>query len=152
MDAIAKLRVKQDINIIISSLTDMKKDLHYGFIPSCLEPARYSMVQIVKRIVLYGDIYEAVSDNMKEIEKEMDDAFIFGSTKPIEEKIDILIEKLVKINTKETKTFIVKDIEGNDVTETRKWLISSNGKLYYLTDDIDMPLVDADNDYVYEIN
>lgn len=148
MDVVAKLRIKRDINIIISSLTDMKKDLHYGFIPSCLEPARYSMAQIVKRIVLYGDIYEAVSDNMKEIEKEMDDAFIFGSTKPIEEKIDILIEKLVKIN----KTFIVKDIEGNDVTETRKWLISSNGKLYYLTDDIDMSLINADNDYAYEIN
>lgn len=41
--------------------------------------------------------------------------------------------------------------EGDkDVTETRDWYIGTDGTLYYETDDIDCPLVEAEG-YRYEI-
>lgn len=44
--------------------------------------------------------------------------------------------------------FRVYDGEGNDVTDDRQWFINSDGQLFYLTDDIDSPLIEA-NDYWY---
>lgn len=43
--------------------------------------------------------------------------------------------------------FHVYDRDGNDITDTRKWLIDAEGMLFYLTDDIDSPLMEADEDY-----
>ena len=46
--------------------------------------------------------------------------------------------------------FRVYDKEGNDVTDKNDWYIDVNGYLYFETNDIDSPLMEAD-DYMYEI-
>lgn len=38
--------------------------------------------------------------------------------------------------------FKVYDVEGNDVTDERQWFMDTEGNLYYLTDDIDSPLME----------
>ena len=46
--------------------------------------------------------------------------------------------------------FRVSDKEGHDVTDKNDWYIDVDGNLYFETNDIDCPLMDAD-DYRYEI-
>lgn len=48
--------------------------------------------------------------------------------------------------------FIVRDKNGNDVTNLVKFYIDQNGNLYFLTNDVDDPLQDAmEMGYAYEI-
>lgn len=44
----------------------------------------------------------------------------------------------------------VLDKDGKDVTKDRDWYIDTEGNLYYETNDIDCPLVDAE-DYCYQV-
>lgn len=46
--------------------------------------------------------------------------------------------------------FKIKDNNGMDVTSERNWYIDTEGNLYYETNDIDCPLMDADG-FSYEI-
>ena len=46
--------------------------------------------------------------------------------------------------------YIVKDSNGKDVTIERSWYIDPDGNLYYETDDVDCPLMDADG-FSYEV-
>lgn len=46
--------------------------------------------------------------------------------------------------------FTVFDKDGNDVTDEKGWYIDSYGNLFFITDDVDMPLHDAD-DYTYSV-
>ena len=46
--------------------------------------------------------------------------------------------------------FTVFDKHGKDVTDKNEWYIDVNGNLFFLTDDVDMPLQDAD-DYTYNV-
>lgn len=41
--------------------------------------------------------------------------------------------------------FKVYDMDGNDVTDKENWFINTKGELFYLTNDIDCPLMPADN-------
>ena len=47
---------------------------------------------------------------------------------------------------------IVKDNLGRDVTHDREWYISTSGKIFYYTGDIDCPLYVVDNDYTWEVD
>lgn len=48
--------------------------------------------------------------------------------------------------------FRVFDKVGNDVTDKNGWYIDNEGYLYFITDDIDMPLFPVDDyGYTYEI-
>ena len=48
--------------------------------------------------------------------------------------------------------FKVYNADGEDVTESGDtWVIDTNGTLYYLTNDIDRPLVEAEG-YWYSMN
>lgn len=42
------------------------------------------------------------------------------------------------------------DNNGNDVTDKNEWYIDIDGNLYFMTNDIDMPLQDAD-DFTYDV-
>lgn len=46
--------------------------------------------------------------------------------------------------------YIVKDNNGKDVTTESSWYIDPDGNLYFETDDVDCPLMDADG-YSYEL-
>lgn len=46
--------------------------------------------------------------------------------------------------------YIVKDSNGKDVTTESSWYIDPDGNLYFETDDVDCPLMDADG-YSYEL-
>ena len=46
---------------------------------------------------------------------------------------------------------IVRDNLGKDVTHEREWYINTDGKVFYYTGDIDVPLYIVDNDYTWEI-
>lgn len=46
--------------------------------------------------------------------------------------------------------FKVYDKNGKDVTDTRNWYIDVNGNLYFESNDVDCPLIDAD-DFYYEL-
>ena len=46
--------------------------------------------------------------------------------------------------------YIVKDSNGKDVTTEGSWYIDPNGILYFETDDVDCPLIEADG-YSYEL-
>lgn len=49
-------------------------------------------------------------------------------------------------------TFNVFDSDGNDVTHENTWFIDSAGNLFYLIEDIDNPVCDAENDgYTYKV-
>lgn len=45
----------------------------------------------------------------------------------------------------------VRDNLGKDVTYDREWYVSTDGKIFYYTGDIDGPLYVVDNDYTWEI-
>lgn len=47
--------------------------------------------------------------------------------------------------------FIVKDKNGKDITNFRQWYIDADGYLYFETEDVDCPIMIADNEYTYEI-
>ena len=47
---------------------------------------------------------------------------------------------------------IVRDNLGRDVTHDREWYISTDGKIFYYTGDIDSPLYIVDNDYTWEVD
>ena len=48
--------------------------------------------------------------------------------------------------------FTVFDKDGKDVTNKNDWYVDNQGFLYFMTNDIDMPLMDAsDYGYTYAI-
>lgn len=48
--------------------------------------------------------------------------------------------------------FRVFDKDGKDITETNEWYVDNQGFLYFMTNDIDMPLVDTiDCGYTYAV-
>ena len=46
--------------------------------------------------------------------------------------------------------FVVFDRDGNDITDKNEWYIDIDGNLFFMTNDIDMPLFDADG-CTYEV-
>ncbi len=49
--------------------------------------------------------------------------------------------------------FIVYDSNGEDVTQQEEWYIDVYGTLYFMTNDIDSPLMDAESfGYTYKMN
>ena len=48
--------------------------------------------------------------------------------------------------------FEVFDREGNDVTNQEEWYIDVNGDLFFMTNDIDSPLMDAESfGFIYKM-
>lgn len=47
--------------------------------------------------------------------------------------------------------FKVYDKSGKDVTIYFEWYIDSEGDLYYMTDDVDMPLHPVYDEFYYEV-
>lgn len=46
--------------------------------------------------------------------------------------------------------FKVYNLDGEDVTQDRQWYIDPDGVLYYLTSDVDSPLIDAGDEFWIE--
>lgn len=44
--------------------------------------------------------------------------------------------------------FKVRDMEGNDITDRQEWYMNPKGELFYLTNDVDSPLAEADECWI----
>lgn len=69
-----------------------------------------------------------------------------------ENEIKKLKEQLRVIEKYEhMQKIIVRNNLGNDVTHERDWYISTDGKIFYETGDIDCPLDIVENNYTFEV-
>ena len=81
--------------------------------------------------------------------------YILYATKEDKELCDMMCGEVEEDYDEEEENmnmrFIVKDKNGKDITNFRQWYIDTDGCLYFETEDVDCPIMIADNEYTYEI-